>query len=48
MKCTYKVLSITLVYEYAFTKYSKRHPYYNVELTKDNSAETPPNSNDWK
>ena len=45
---TYKMLSTALVYEHAFTKYSKRDPYYNVELAKDDDADRPPNSNDWK
>jgi len=36
------------VYEHAFTKYSKRDPYYNVELPKDDEANRPPNSDDWK
>jgi len=45
---TYKVPSTALVYEHAFTKCSNRRPYYNVQLTKDNDADTPPNSNDWK
>ena len=45
---TYKMLKTALVYEHAFTKYSKRDPYYNVELAKDDDADRPPNSNDWK
>jgi len=45
---TYKVLSIALVFKHAFIKYSKRDPYYNVELAKDDDANRPPNSNDWK
>jgi len=45
---TYKMLSIVLVYEHAFTRYSKRNPYYNVDLAKDDEAHRPPKSNDWK
>jgi len=45
---TYKMLSTTLVYEHSFTRYSKRDPYYNVNLAKDNDADKPPNSNNWK
>ena len=45
---TYKMLSTALVYEHAFTTYSKRDPYYNVELPKDDEADKPPTSNDWK
>ena len=45
---TFKMLKTALVYEHAFTKYSKRDPYYNVESAKDNDANRPPNSNDWK
>ena len=45
---TYKMLKTALVYEDAFTKYSKRDPYYNVELVKDDEADRPPNSDDWK
>ena len=45
---TYKMLNTALVYEHAFKKYSKRDPYYNVELGKDDDANRPPNSNDWK
>ena len=44
---TFKMLSTALVYEHAFTKYSKRDPYYNVELLKDDEADRPP-SDDWK
>jgi len=44
----YKMPSSALVYEHAFTKYSKRGPYYNVELAKDDDADKPPNSNDSK
>jgi len=29
-KSTYKMLSTALVYQHAFTRYSKRDPYYNV------------------
>ena len=42
------MLSTALVYEHALTKYSKRDPYYNVELLKDDEADRPPNSDDWK
>jgi len=45
---TYKMLSTALVYEHSFTKYSKRDPYYNVELAKDDDADRPPNFDDWK
>jgi len=44
----YKMLRTALVYEHAFTKYSKRDPYYNVELAKDDDVDRPPNSNDWE
>ena len=44
----YEMLSTALAYELAFTKYSKRDPYYNAELAKDDDADKPPNSNDWK
>ena len=43
---TYKMLSTALVYEHAFTRYSKRDPYYNVDLAKDDEADRPPNSDD--
>ena len=43
---TFKMLSTALVYEHAFTKYSKRDPYYNVELVKDDEADRPLNSDD--
>jgi len=43
---TYKILSTTLVHEPTFTEYSKRDPYYNVELATDDDADKPPNSND--
>jgi len=43
---TYKMRSTALLYEHAFTKYSKSDPYYNVELAKDDDADRPPNSND--
>ena len=36
------------MYEHTFTKYGKRDPYYNVEFAKDDDADRPPNSNDWK
>ena len=42
------MLSTTLLYEHALTKYNKRNPYYNVELAKDDDVDRPPNSNDWK
>jgi len=45
---TYKMLSTALVYEHPFTRYSKRDPYYNVDLSTDDDADRPPNSNDWK
>ena len=45
---TYKMLSTALVYEHAFTKYSKRDPYYNVQLLKDDKVDRPQNSNAWK
>ena len=45
---TYKMLSTALVYEHAFTKYSKRDPHYNVDLAKGDDADRPLNSNDWK
>ena len=45
---TYKMLSTALVYEHAFTRYSKRDPYYNLDLSKDDDADRPPNSNDWR
>jgi len=32
---TFKMLSTALVHEHAFTMHSKRDPYYNVELLKD-------------
>ena len=44
----YKMLSTALVYEHAFTRYSKRDPYYNVDLAKDDDVDRPPNYNDWK
>jgi len=43
---TYKILRTALVYEHAFTKYSKRDPYYNVELAKHGDTDRPPNFND--
>ena len=45
---TYKMLSTALVYEHAFTKYSKRDPDYNVKLAKDDDVGSPPNSSDWR
>jgi len=45
---TYKMLSTALVYQHAFIRYSKRDPYYNVDLAKDSEADRSPNSNDWK
>ena len=42
------MLSTALVYEHAFTKYSKRDSCYNKELAKDDNADRPPNFNDWK
>ena len=42
------MLSTALVYEHACTRYSKRDPYYNVDLAKDDEADRPLNSNDWK
>jgi len=45
---TYKTLSIALVYEHAFTRYSKRDPYYNVDFAKDDEVDTSSNSNDWR
>jgi len=45
---TYKIIRTALVYEHAFTKYSKRDPYYNLELAKDDDANKPLYSNDWK
>jgi len=36
------------VHDHAFTRYSKRDPYYNVDLAKVDEADKPPNSNDWK
>ena len=45
---TYKMLSTALVYEHAFTTYSKRDPYYNVDLAIEDEADRPPNLNNWK
>jgi len=45
---TYKMLSTTIVYEHAFIRYSKRDPHYNVDLAKDDDADKPLNSNNWK
>jgi len=42
------MFSTALVYEHAFTRYSKRDSYYNVDLAKDDEADRPHNSNDWK
>jgi len=47
-KSTHKMLSTALAYELAFIKYSKRDPYYNVELTNDDDANRTPNFNHWK
>ena len=47
-KSTFKMLSTALVYEHAFTTYRKIDPYYNMELLKDDEADRPPNSDDWK
>ena len=44
---TFKMLSTALVHEHSFTKHSKRDPYYNVKLLKDDEADRPPNSDDW-
>ena len=43
---TYEMLSTALVYEHAFRRYSKRDPYYNVNLSTDDDADRPPNSSD--
>jgi len=42
------MLSTVLVYEHAFTRYSKREPYCNVDLAEHDQADRPPNLNDWK
>ena len=42
------MISTILVYEHAFIKYSKRDPYYNVELAKYDDANRPSKSNNWK
>jgi len=39
---------VPLVYEHEFARYSKRDPYFNMNLAKDEEADRPPNFNDCK